>query len=228
MSVLITALVVGCGMLAGRLLVHRPRVSKRTDPPDVAESSEEAPPQKEPGTLEGFPCQLGDVIMRKLGDEAWLAGALVLSETSPAIALFISPEAGAMRVVLARPESEELLWLTETTGVSMVAGEPPSTLELGTDRFDRRRRLPFRVERRGTGAPDMGTDVIFAEYTGLADSALVVVVAKEKVLALLGEVLAPGTMTSSRGRPRVKADRLQRGSRRPPRATASSRCCRRS
>lgn len=194
MSVLITALVVGCGMLAGRLLVQRPRVGKKPDaPPDAAISEEASSPPKEPGTLEGFPCQLGDVVMRKLGDEAWLAGALVLSETSPAIALFVSPEAGAMRVVLARPESEELLWLTETKGVSMVAGEPPSTLELGAERFDRRRRLPLRVERRGTGAPDMGTDVIFAEYTGLADSALVVIVAKEKVLALRGEVLTAGT-----------------------------------
>jgi hypothetical protein len=193
MSILITALVVGCGVAVGRLLVQSPRVlrHKAVAPPEAAPKAE----PEQPAMLEGFPCQLGDVVMRNAGDEAWLAGALVLSESrdTPVVVVFVCPEAGAMRVVLARPNEEDLLWLSEAKGVVLALGEPATTLEVEGERFERRRRLPLRAERRGTGAPDLGPDVIFAQYAGLADSALVVLAGREKVLALRGEVLPSGS-----------------------------------
>jgi hypothetical protein len=196
MSVLVTALVVGCGVLAGRLITQGPRIFRRTPPAPAEPASNEAPPKpkEEDKTLEGFPCQLGDVILRSMGDEAWLAGALVLSEGgNPVAVLFVSPEAGAARGVLARPQSEELLWLSESKDVVVVAGEPATALEIAGERYERRRRLPLSVERRGSGAPDVGGDVIFAQYTGLGDGALVVLAAKDKVVAFRGEALGPGT-----------------------------------
>jgi hypothetical protein len=131
--------------------------------------------------------------MRSAGDEAWLAGALVLHEGDAlAAALFVSPEAGADRAVLARPAQTELLWLAEEKGVVFALGDPPTALELGSERWERRRRLPLRAERAGTGAPDLGPDVIFAEYTGLGDDHLVVVATRERVLAWRGPSLGEG------------------------------------
>jgi len=91
--------------------------------------------------------------------------------------------------VLARPSVGELLWLSEEKNVTVPLGEPPTALEVGSDRFERRRRLPLRAERVGTGAPDLGPDVIFAEYTGLADDSLVVLATKSCVLAYRGQSL---------------------------------------
>jgi hypothetical protein len=196
MSVLVAALVVGCGMLVGRLLVQRPGVLRRKQPEPQGEAPVDADePTEEKTTLEGLTCQLGDVVLRSVGDEAWLAGALVLSESTgpPVAVLFVSPEAGAARAVLARPQSEELAWLTETKDVTVVAGEPPTALEVAGERYERRRRLPLRVDRRGSGAPDVGPDVIFAEYSGLGEGCLVVLVAKDKVVAFKGEILPLGS-----------------------------------
>ena len=194
MSVLVAALVVGCGVLAGRLLVQRPRAVRGRHDPSPVTPTAVAKPEPTATVLEGFPCQLGDVVMHTAGgDEAWLAGAIVLSEKTPVAALFFSPEAGAMRAVLARSGSEELFWLTEAEGAAVMAGEPATTLEIAGERFDRRRRLPLRAERRGTGAPDVGSDVLYAEYTGLADSVLVVLSSRTRALVLRGEPLGPGT-----------------------------------
>ena len=115
--------------------------------------------------LERFPCQLGDVILRGSGDEAWLAGALLLREGQDVVAaLFVAPDAGGDRAVLARPPpSDDLLWLAPEQGIAAVAGEPPTVLEVAGDRFERKRRLPLAAERVGSGAPDVGRQVIFAE-----------------------------------------------------------------
>lgn len=144
--------------------------------------------------LEGFPCKLGDVILRSAGDEAWLAGALVLSEAGGAVAaLFTAPEAGGDRAIYARAASEELLWLAAEPGVAVISGEPPTALEISGERYERRRRLPLRAARIGTGAPEIGPEVIVAEYTGLGDQHLVVVASKDKTLAFRGDALGPGT-----------------------------------
>src|SRR5690606_28376350 len=39
------------------------------------------------GQLEGFVCQLGDVVMRITGEEAWLAGGVVLTDQIPVAVL---------------------------------------------------------------------------------------------------------------------------------------------
>ena len=190
MSLLLTSLLVGSGILLGRMIARSPDKKKEAPPAPAPEAPKEPAP-KTMAKLESFPCQLGDVVLRSAtSDEAWLAGALVLFEgDAPAAALFVSPEAGGDRAVLARPSVGELLGLAEEKNVTVPLGEPPTALEVGSDRFERRRRLPLRAERVGTGAPDLGSDVIFAEYTGLGDDSLVVLATKSRVVAYRGPSL---------------------------------------
>ena len=208
MSVLVTSVLVGCGILVGRLIA-RGTSSAKEEPAQVPTPEEKKddvkPKAPSAPNLDAFPCKLGDVVLRGTGEEAWLAGALVLREgDEPAAVLFFSPEAGGDRAVLARPASQEITWLAEEKGVTVPLGEPPTALEAGTDRYERRRRLPLRAERVGTGAPDLGKDVILAEYTGLGDDCLVVLVAKDRVVAFRGPSLGagaydvlPGKLTAS-------------------------------
>lgn len=210
MSLLLTTLIVGSGIILGRMIARSPD-PKRVVPRKAGEAAAapdpaaEKPVAKTPD-LDAFPCRLGDVVLRSAtNDEAWLAGALVLREgAEPAAVLFFAPEAGGDRAVLARPSVSELLWLVEEKRVSVALGEPPTALEIGSDRFERRRRLPLRAERVGTGAPNLDADVIFAEYTGLGDESLVVLATKASVLAYRGPVLGssaydvlPGSTTKT-------------------------------
>ena len=209
MSVLITSVLVGCGILVGRLIARGSSAAKEAQPaqaPAPEEKKDDVKPQAPPApNLDAFPCKLGDVVLRGTGEEAWLAGALVLREgDDPAAVLYFSPEAGGDCAVLARPASQEIAWLVEEKGVTVPLGEPPTALEAGTDRYERRRRLPLRAERVGTGAPDLGKDVILAEYTGLGDDCLVVLATKDRVVAFRGPSLGagaydvlPGKLTSS-------------------------------
>jgi hypothetical protein len=145
--------------------------------------------------LEGFCCRLGDVVLRTTGEEAWLAGAIVLSETDapPLFALFHSPDAGGDRALLVEPgESGNVLWLRPIAGLG-VRGEPPSALEHEGDHFERARRLPLHAERIGTGTPDVAKSVIFAEYTGAGDARLVVLSGDGACHAYLGQSLLAGS-----------------------------------
>jgi hypothetical protein len=130
-----------------------------------------------PTSLEGFPCQLGDVLIRMTGEEAWLAGGLVLFEEVPVAALFVAPDAGHDCAIYARPKPREsVVWLEPLDpGAVLVAGEPPTSVEHGGVRFDRVRRLPLRPKRVGVGAPDVGDAVIVAEYASAGAERLVVV-----------------------------------------------------
>lgn len=78
--------------------------------------------------LEGFPCQLGDVIMRITGEEAWLAGGVVLSEEAPIAALFVAPDAGQDCAIYVRPHPREsVFWMAPLDpGAVLVGGEPPT------------------------------------------------------------------------------------------------------
>lgn len=126
--------------------------------------------------LEGFPCQLGDVLMRLTGEEAWLAGGLVLSEEGPVAALFVAPEAGQDCVIYVRPPPREaVFWMAPLDpGAVLVGGEPPSSVEHRGIRFERERRLPLRPKRIGVGAPDVGDAVVLAEYTSAGRERLLV------------------------------------------------------
>ncbi len=210
MSLLVTAALAAAGVAIGRLVV-RAATKKPGAPPDPIGSPTEAPglgsvpaPPKPPekkasvqtasDPLELFACRIGDVVLRSQGDEAWLAGALVLSEDAPVLALFFAPDAGHDTSVLARPKpSNELTWLAPVSGVTLFAGaEPPNVLEHDGMRFERERRLPLRVKRMGSGAPDYGETVVIAEYRSAGFERLLVVVASAKVHIFRGVLLEEG------------------------------------
>ena len=143
MSFALEAAVVAGGIFLGRLLS---RVMKRRrmaaalpagDGDDTASESGESDGDGETDeALEGFVCRLGDVLLRRVeGDEAWLAGALVLAEDRPVAALFIAPEAhGDRAIFVPGPRQTVLTWLAPVAagelGVASLVtpgGEPPRT-----------------------------------------------------------------------------------------------------
>jgi hypothetical protein len=145
-------------------------------------------------TLGGFPCHLGDVILAHPDEEAWLAGALVFREGLPMAVLFIAPDAGGGRAIYARPAPESsLVWMAPLPPGSLAIGaEPPSSIEHEQERFERVRRLPYRVARIGTGAPDVGDQVIVAEYSAAAGDRILVVIGGGRAHAWRGQRLEPG------------------------------------
>jgi len=141
----------------------------------------------------GFVCRLGDVVVRRLeGDEAWLAGALVLAEERPMAILFIAPDSGGGRAVLVPgPAQTTLAWLTPlAAGQVPLGAEPPPALEHAGTRFERTRRLPVRVQRLGTGAPQVGASAVIGEYAAAGLERLVVVAGSEAALAWRGVSLS--------------------------------------
>lgn len=202
MSLLLTGIAVAGGVLLGRLIGSSVLGGKKDRKDAAAGTPEEnkEKPKVEPKTpvlvLEGFPCCLGDVILRSTGDEAWLAGAIVLSEADspPSLVFFVSPDAGKDRVVFARPApTEELVWLSPVQDDLQIGSEPPSAVEHEGMHFERKRRLPLRARRHGTGAPDVGDSVIFAEYTGLGEERLLVLAGGGRAHAFRGVLLHTGT-----------------------------------
>lgn len=186
MSLLLAGLV--CAGTSGVVLVSRWLARRRTeeetvaakDDAPVAKKKEEAPRV----SLEGFTCQLGDVLMRLTGEEAWLAGGVVLSEEIPVAVLFVAPDAGHDRAIYvrARPRGG-VFWLDPLDPKEvLVGGEPPSSVEHGGIRFDRTRRLPLRPRRIGVGAPDLGDAVVAAEYASAGAERLLVLKANSGVV----------------------------------------------
>jgi hypothetical protein len=151
------------------------RAARRAAPPQIVTEhadEEEAPKSnsKKPELVidwERFSCRLGDVIVHPGGDEAWLAGALVLSEDVAAAVLFVAPEAKSDNAVYvhAKP-STEIFWLSPLAADSWTPPPtaPPTTIEVEGEPFERIRRLPFRAARIGEGTPDLGEEVLVAEY----------------------------------------------------------------
>jgi len=147
---------------------------------DAAKNGGKKPPKRTAegaiAHLEGFPCQLGDVLMRLTGEEAWLAGGLVLCEEGPVAALFVAPDAGHDCAIYVRPQPREAVyWLAPLDpGAVLVGGEPPTSVEHDGIRFDRLRRLPLRPRRIGVGAPDLGDAIVLAEYASAGSERLLV------------------------------------------------------
>ena len=195
MSLLLTGLLVVSGVMAGRWLSKRTR--HRIELP-VGRDDENAMKNEEAlDPFEQFPCRLGDAVMVFGGEEAWLAGALVFSEDSPSLVLFIAPDAGADRALLVRPRpTGEIVWLLPVDASDLVGmsgnAEPPSSLEHEGERYERLRRLPLRVERHGTGVPDLGKEVILVEYKTLSGGRFLVIAGSAGVHAWQGTALAPG------------------------------------
>ena len=145
-------------------------------------------------SLAPFPFRIGDVVVRGGRDEAWLSGALVFSEDSPTLALFIAPEAGGDRAILARARpSTSVLWLEALPkGALEIGREPPGAVEVDGTRFERIRRLPLTVSRVGSGAPNVDERVILGEYTSEAGDRLLVVLGESTTLTWRGVELGDG------------------------------------
>ena len=202
MSLLVASLGVAGGVLLGRAIARALRRGPTADSPGAAaeDPKRETPRAEQAKTdigaaLATFPCHLGDVILASSGDEAWLAGGLVFSERFPMAVLFIAPDAGGDRAVLARPRPDtSLLWLTPMNPTTLSVGrEPPTSIEHENERFERTRRVPYRVQRIGTGAPDVGEEAIFAEYKATVGERLILVVGKEGTRGFRGRLLEEGT-----------------------------------
>jgi hypothetical protein len=223
MSLLITSVLVAGGVLLGRWIARGGRDGAPRDagadearPPEGASVNEQEPAKargparaapREP--FEGLPCKLGDVVMRTGGDEAWLAGAVVFREQHTVSALFVAPEARRDRAIYARAHrtvesASQLAWLEALPAGELAVGpEPPTSLEHAGVRYERARRLPVKVARFGTGAPDLGEQVIVAEYASSGVERLILVTGPEIGRAWVGvvldegmyEVIASGTST---------------------------------
>jgi hypothetical protein len=173
MSFLLTSLFVAGGVLLGRWIARGGAGNAELPPAEATDkalpaSTEIVPKKSVDPDWSVFPCALGDVIVRAGGEEAWLAGALVLSESSPVAVIFVAPEAGGDHAILVRPRpAGEIVWFEPLPRDEIVVGaEPPTSLEVRGVRYERLRRLPLRAERIGAGAPDVGDAVIYAEYAG--------------------------------------------------------------
>ena len=190
---LVDVAIVGGGILLGRWIVRRMR-ARSSDRDTAAVGAKERPaPKADP--LAGFPCKLGDVLVRVAErDEAWLAGALVLEEERPVAVIFIAPEAGGDRAIFMRPPPPPgLAWMAPLKPAELaLTADPPHTLEHGGTRYQRVRRLPVTVSRLGSGAPAVGPQAIVAEYEGGGSDRIVVLAGAQQTLAWKGVALGDG------------------------------------
>jgi hypothetical protein len=203
LSLLLTGLAVAGGVVIGRVLAAsllkrtaRARQKQDSSPDGEGENVVKKPKQdSDDDTFSGFPCALGDVIMRTTGEEAWLAGAVLLSEHAPVAALFVSPDAGGDRMVFVRAlPTVELTWLSALEQAELPVGnEPPNALEHANVRFDRIRRLPLRARRLGSGAPDLGEQVVLGEYAATGADRIVVFASPGRTRSFRGTLLESGT-----------------------------------
>lgn len=205
MSFVLAATVVAGGILVGRLVGSRLRSLRRaTHPSDETGGAGGAPVFP----LAGFECAVGDVVVRPSErDEAWLAGALILSEERPVAAVFIAPEAGGDRALYVHAQSRgTVTWLTPIAEGSLaVRGEPPPTIEHEGVRFVRRRRLPVRVRGVGEHVPAFDESAIVGEYEGPGAARLVVLAGDRTSLAWRGTALSDGEyeiLQGTSGRPK--------------------------
>jgi hypothetical protein len=192
LTLAVEAIVIAGGIFLGRLIARALR--RRSSREDSAARPEDRVDVETVDPFVGFACKLGDVVVRRFeGDEAWLAGALVLAEDRPIAALFIAPDAQGERAVFVCAASPTLTWLMPlATGQVAVVGEPPSAIEHAGTRFRRTRRLPVRVERVGSGVPNVGGRAIVGEYAGSGFERIVVVIGSDGSLAWRGVSLSEG------------------------------------
>jgi hypothetical protein len=177
----------------------------KTEGDESDDAKKKADRGKPADAIAGLPCQLGDVIMRVTGEEAWLAGGVVLSEDAPVAVLFVAPDAGQDCAIYARPKpNEAVYWLSPLDpSAVLVGGEPPTSVEHEGIRFERARRLPLRPRRVGVGAPDVTDPAIVAEYVSSGAERLLVVKSPSGARAYRGteleatayEVIASGRNT---------------------------------
>ncbi len=193
MSLLLAAVCVGGGVYVARWIARSISSNAAVSGEPTSSGSAPSPPPTS-DQLAPFPFRIGDVVIRGGRDEAWLAGALVFAEDAPTLALFIAPEAGRDRAILAgaRP-STAILWLEAMPrGVLEIGHEPPGALEIEGTRFERVRRLPLAVSRVGSGAPDVGETAVLGEYASEAGDRLLAVVGASATFTWRGVELGDG------------------------------------
>ncbi len=151
------------------------------------------PPAEE--LREAFSVGLGDVVLLRTGEEAWLTGVLVFDEGVQTLALFVGPDSGGSRWVLASRSASgdepELTWLTEASALHV--GEGVHVIEHEGERLERERRRPLAVRRTGSLAPDVGGSAVVSEYRGELGGAVLVVKGERRTLTLSGRRLHGGT-----------------------------------
>lgn len=194
MSLLLAGLLASVSGAAFGWLVRRRATRIERNEASLSEASE-APSSPAPDPFDAMPCRVGDVVVRATGEEAWLAGALVLEEKRVVAALFVAPQAGENRVLFATPAPEaSLLWLSPVAeGDASVHREPPTSLEIGRVRFERVRQRPLVARPVGDHVPDVHGTVLVAEYEGAPAERLVLVRSPRATWAYRGEALLPST-----------------------------------
>ena len=191
MTLLLDVAVIGGGILIGRWISRAVRARRGKASPAVEPSPREEPARP---PFEGLPCALGDVVVRSAErDEAWLAGALVFEEAAPVSVLFVAPEAGADRGVYVRHDAPRRAARGSRPSRGARSHWPPSLPTRSSTRASATsepRRLPVRVRRLGTGAPEVGPEAVVADYTAAGGRRLVVGAGKEQTHAWGGECVA--------------------------------------
>jgi len=218
---LITAVAVG--LLTGRVVgswMNRYRKQATMALKAPRPSSQQQLTSATDDRLKGLPCALGDVIVLAHGEEAWLAGAILLRErvahadgggdpTRTAAALFVAPDRERERAVYACPDPASTLdWLWPVSPDALTMGhEPPSALEHEGERFERTRRLPLALTLVGEGAPDLGVDAVVGEYEGGSGARLLVVIGRGATRIWRGRRLEQGMYDVLPGSARVPVPR---------------------
>lgn len=193
MSLLLAGLLASVSGAAFGWLVRRRATRIERDEATLSDAPAASSPAPDP--FDAMPCRVGDVVVRATGEEAWLAGALVLEEKRVVAALFVAPQAGGARVLFATPAPDAtLLWLTPVAeSDASVHGEPPTSLEIGRVRFERVRQRPLVARAVGDHAPDVQGTVLVAEYEGAPAERLVLVRSPRATWVYRGTALLPST-----------------------------------
>lgn len=168
---LVAAFLVGAGAaIAASALVRRRR---------RARDETHAAPEPE---LPGFPVAVGDVIT-VASEEAWLEKGWLLEEAGTAVAAVLFAR---KVVVLAEPAPRSALYWLSAVSAPALSGEPPPSLDVEGEHFDRARRIPVAI-RVLDRAPDPPWETaLLAEYRALGGRVLWLLCRGARALAWRG------------------------------------------
>jgi hypothetical protein len=176
MSLVVTSLVVGGLVLVAGTTVamfRRRRQANELPAPPVA-------PRASPAMLaRGFAAEVGDVVSLNQG-EFWLEDAWLLSENEPVAAAYFARDV----VLVLLPQPSEFCYRLTAISLQEV-GDVPSVLEYEGQRYERKRRRPVSVEAQGDVPPPF-SEALLAEYEGLADTVLWLLLGGDQRLAWFG------------------------------------------
>lgn len=190
---LATAAAVAAGA-AGAFFARRSGARKDAEEP----AAPKPPAIAVPRDLDSLPITLGDVVSidtPAAREERWLEGVLVAREGDEIVgALFVAPEGSREQAVAAfAPPRRQIAWLSPVAASALPSGgELPSTLEIEAIPMRRRARLPVTLERAGKGAPQIGTQAIWAEYEATGRAIAIVLQSPTGNLAWSGVLCEPG------------------------------------